>query len=98
MDNGEGDACVPARAVRSWDETRSAPPGGCAVTLEFCPNDDRVSPPIPALFALTMLASTPSGDAYTVAELEKVFADAGFSSTEAYTVPSSGQSVLVSRV
>jgi ubiquinone/menaquinone biosynthesis C-methylase UbiE len=73
-------------------------PGGCAVTLEFCPNDDRVSPPIPALFALTMLASTPSGDAYTVSELEQVFADAGFSSTEAYTVPSSGQSVLVSRV
>ena len=30
-------------------------PGGVAATLEFVPNDDRVSPPQSASFALTML-------------------------------------------
>src|SRR6185312_12436648 len=38
-------------------------PGGVAATLEFVPNDDRVSPPQPASFAMTMLGSTVSGDA-----------------------------------
>jgi hypothetical protein len=34
-------------------------PGGCAFTLDFIPEPDRVSPP-PAGFALTMLATTPA--------------------------------------
>src|SRR5690606_37787840 len=49
------------------------------MTLEFTPNDDRVSPPPAALFALIMLAATPSGDAYTFAELRAIFEAAGFS-------------------
>ncbi len=57
-------------------------PGGVAATLEFMPNEDRVSPPMPAAFALTMLASTASGDAYTFSELEKMHLDAGFTSVE----------------
>ena len=44
-------------------------PGGRVVVLEFVPNPDRVSPPVPARFSLTMLAGTPGGDAYTLAEL-----------------------------
>ena len=36
-------------------------PGGRAITLEFVPNEDRVSPPIPAAFSLIMLAVTPGG-------------------------------------
>ena len=43
-------------------------PGGQVIILEFVPNDDRVSPPVPAMFSLTMLGSTPQGDAYTLAE------------------------------
>ena len=43
-------------------------PGGQVLILEFVPNDDRVSPPVPAMFSLTMLGSTPKGDAYTLAE------------------------------
>ena len=35
-------------------------PGGKAITLEFVPNEDRVSPPTPAAFSLVMLASTSS--------------------------------------
>ena len=41
-------------------------PGGRAVILEFVPNEDRVSPPLPASFSLIMLAGTPAGDAYAV--------------------------------
>ena len=37
-------------------------------TLEFVPNEDRVSPAMPAAFALIMLAETPAGDAYTRSE------------------------------
>ena len=40
-------------------------PGGRAVTLEFVPNEDRVSPPMPAGFSMIMLTTTPAGDAYT---------------------------------
>ncbi len=57
-------------------------PGGLTATMEFVPNEDRVSPPMPAGFALTMLASTPAGDAYTFNELRKMHLDAGFAGVE----------------
>ena len=53
-------------------------PGGKAVILEFVPNDDRVTPPMAAGFALTMLAGTPAGDAYTLRDLQQIVQDAGF--------------------
>lgn len=53
-------------------------PGGRIAVLEFVPNEDRVSPPIPAAFALLMLAGTASGDAYPMTELTKMLEDAGF--------------------
>jgi ubiquinone/menaquinone biosynthesis C-methylase UbiE len=62
-------------------------PGGRAVTLEFVPNDDRISPPVAAKFSMVMLASTPSGDAYTLAQYQKMFANAGFSSTTQHELP-----------
>ncbi|MFN2531175.1 MAG: methyltransferase [Pyrinomonadaceae bacterium] len=58
---------------------RALADGGRAATLEFVPNDDRISPPDAAGFSLVMLSGTPSGDAYIFAELEKMFANAGFS-------------------
>ena len=54
--------------------------GGRVAVLEFVPNDDRVTPPIPASFAMNMLAGTPSGDAYTYRELRQMLEAAGFSS------------------
>lgn len=53
-------------------------PGGRAAIAEYVPNPDRVSPPMAAAFSLTMLAATPSGDAYTFAELEGLSKVAGF--------------------
>ncbi len=63
-------------------------PGGKAITLEFVPNEDRVS--------LIMLANTDSGDAYTLAEYEKMFRNAGFASLSLHPVPEMPQQVMVS--
>lgn len=70
--------------------------GGRAVTLEFVPNEDRVSPPIPASFSLMMLGGTPAGDAYTFAELERMFESAGFARSELRELPASPQRLIVS--
>jgi 2-polyprenyl-3-methyl-5-hydroxy-6-metoxy-1,4-benzoquinol methylase len=53
-------------------------PGGRVAVLEFVPNDDRVSPPGTAMFAMQMLGGTPSGDAYTLAEHTAMLKAAGF--------------------
>lgn len=71
-------------------------PGGRAVTLEFVPNDDRVTPPIEATFSLTMLATTAAGDAYTFAEYGEMFRHAGFARSEIHQVPMSPQHVIIS--
>jgi ubiquinone/menaquinone biosynthesis C-methylase UbiE len=70
--------------------------GGRVVTLEFIPNEDRISPPDAARFALTMLATTPNGDAYTFAEYEKMFTNAGFKRNELYPLPPTPEQVIVS--
>jgi SAM-dependent methyltransferase len=57
-------------------------PGGRAAILEFIPNDDRVSPPTAAAFSMIMLATTPSGDAYTFAEIASMAKNAGFPRVE----------------
>lgn len=71
--------------------------GGRAVTLEFVPNEDRVSPPGVAGFSLTMLAGTPSGDAYTFAELDRMFRNAGFGKSELHEIPPAIQQLIVSQ-
>jgi tRNA A58 N-methylase Trm61 len=71
-------------------------PGGQALTLEFVPNEDRISPPTPAMFSLIMLATTDSGDAYTLSEFEKMFRNAGFSRTTMHQIPDMPQRLLVS--
>jgi 2-polyprenyl-3-methyl-5-hydroxy-6-metoxy-1,4-benzoquinol methylase len=72
-------------------------PGGCVATLEFVPNEDRVSPPLPAAFALTMLTSTESGDAYTFSELSEMHRRAGFEKVTSHPVPMSPHTVVVAR-
>jgi ubiquinone/menaquinone biosynthesis C-methylase UbiE len=71
--------------------------GGMAMTLEFVPNEDRVSPPVPAAFSMMMLGSTPSGDAYTFPELESMFRNAGFAHSELHQLPAAPQQVIISR-
>jgi 2-polyprenyl-3-methyl-5-hydroxy-6-metoxy-1,4-benzoquinol methylase len=62
-------------------------PGGRAITLEFVPDSNRTSPPWSALFPLTMLATTESGDAYTFTEYERMHSEAGYRSTELMSHP-----------
>jgi 2-polyprenyl-3-methyl-5-hydroxy-6-metoxy-1,4-benzoquinol methylase len=71
-------------------------PGGRVATLEFVPNADRVSPPVEAQFSLMMLGATASGDAYTFAELDRMFRNAGFSRSELHEIPPSIQHVVMS--
>jgi ubiquinone/menaquinone biosynthesis C-methylase UbiE len=69
---------------------------GRLVILDFVPNPDRVSPPIPARFSMTMLAGTPEGDAYTYPEFRKMLADAGFSGTTLHSLAPTFFSAMVS--
>jgi ubiquinone/menaquinone biosynthesis C-methylase UbiE len=70
-------------------------PGGKALTLEFVPNEDRVSPPLPAAFSLIMLVNTDEGDAYTFAEQERMARNAGFAKATLHQVPDMPQRVIV---
>jgi ubiquinone/menaquinone biosynthesis C-methylase UbiE len=71
-------------------------PGGRALTLEFIPEPDRITPPSTAGFALVMLASTAHGDAYTFAEYQQIFARAGFQRSEFHALPPTNQQAVVS--
>jgi SAM-dependent methyltransferase len=53
-------------------------PGGQVVIVEFVPNEDRVSPPMAARFAFTMLTNTEAGDAFTRSEFDRMLRAAGF--------------------
>jgi len=70
-------------------------PGGRAVTVEFVPDESRVSPPQAAVFSLAMLASTPAGDAYTHAEYRKMFTAAGFADVALHTLHPTPQQALI---
>jgi SAM-dependent methyltransferase len=72
-------------------------PGGRAVTLEFVPNEDRVSPPMPASFSLIMLTTTPAGDAYTFSELNSMYDEAGFWDIKAHPIPMSPHTVVMGK-
>jgi 2-polyprenyl-3-methyl-5-hydroxy-6-metoxy-1,4-benzoquinol methylase/predicted transcriptional regulator len=71
-------------------------PNGRAVTVEFVPNEDRVSPPIAASFSMVMLGSTRGGEAYPLSEYDRMLRNAGFSSNELRPLPGGGQSAILS--
>jgi ubiquinone/menaquinone biosynthesis C-methylase UbiE len=72
--------------------------GGRLATLEFIPNEDRVTPPRAAAFALSMLLQTPAGDAFTQSDLFRMLDAAGFTSHEVVEVPKSPEKLIVSYV
>jgi 2-polyprenyl-3-methyl-5-hydroxy-6-metoxy-1,4-benzoquinol methylase len=73
----------------------SLSPNGQALIIEFVPNEDRVSPPLQAMFAFWMLASTPGGDAYTLSDLQAMASDAGFARTNARALLPTPQTLVV---
>ena len=72
-------------------------PTGKAITLEFVPNEDRVTPKLAASFAMIMLAETPGGDAYTFRELEKMHLLAGFTRCTSHQLEQSIQLAIVAQ-
>jgi len=72
-------------------------PGGQVIILEFVPNEDRVSPPVPALFSLTMLGSTPKGDAYTFQEFTSMCKNAGFQAPKLVPLEPMPEALVVAR-
>ncbi len=74
----------------------SLEPGGRAATIEFVLHEDRISPAGAAGFPLTMLATTPAGDAYTFSEYERMFAAAGFARSELHELSPAVQQLVIS--
>jgi hypothetical protein len=71
-------------------------PNGRVVTVEFVPNEDRVSPPAPAAFSMIMLGTTRAGDAYPYSEFDQMFRKAGFTLNELRHGPGP-QSFIISK-
>jgi ubiquinone/menaquinone biosynthesis C-methylase UbiE len=72
-------------------------PGGTLATVEFVPNEDRVSPPIPAAFSMMMLGGTEAGDAYTFKEFDRMFRAAGFGASEQHSLLPAPASLLITK-
>ena len=86
-----------ATCERLLERVRAAlTPDGRAVTVEFVPDEGRVSPPHAAMFSLVMLCSTPAGDAYTFAELDNMFRRAGFPKSRLQGAGPGGPQVIIS--
>jgi ubiquinone/menaquinone biosynthesis C-methylase UbiE len=71
--------------------------GGHVAIVEFVPNPDRISPPPSAGFSLVMLATTPEGDAYTLAEFSQMLAQAGFEPPTMHSLPASVNQAILSK-
>jgi ubiquinone/menaquinone biosynthesis C-methylase UbiE len=69
--------------------------GGRAAVVELVPNDDRVSPPFPAMFSFQMLGTTPHGEAYTAREFEDIGRAAGFRKVTVKPLPPTPQSLIL---
>lgn len=102
---GEYDVALITNLIHHFDEAttgtllrkvrQSLAPKGRAVILEFVPNEDRVTPPQAAMFALTMLVGTPAGDVYTFAQYERMCRNAGFSGCEMHDLPNTFERVII---
>jgi 2-polyprenyl-3-methyl-5-hydroxy-6-metoxy-1,4-benzoquinol methylase len=86
----------PATNVKLLKKIRAAmKPGARVATLEFVPNEDRISPPAAASFSMMMLGSTPAGDAYTFPEIAGMFRDAGFAESTMHELPPTPQRLVL---
>ncbi len=70
-------------------------PDGRLAIVEFVPNEDRVTPPAAAQFAITLLATTRRGDLYTEREYASFLAAAELTVTDAAPIERSPLSLLL---
>jgi SAM-dependent methyltransferase len=57
---------------------RALAPGGALLIRDHVMDEDRLSPPSGAIFAINMLVHTKGGDTYTFSEIERSMEEAGF--------------------
>lgn len=69
--------------------------GGMVAIVEFVPNEDRVSPPMPAQFSMMMLAMTPGGDAYTEKQYRSMLTKSGFGDAQFVSLTPSPETLVV---
>jgi ubiquinone/menaquinone biosynthesis C-methylase UbiE len=74
---------------------RALKPDGKAITLEFVPNEDRVSPPVAAAFSIVMLANTDKGEAHTFAAYEQMAKNSGFAKSTLQQVPNMPEQLVI---
>jgi len=70
-------------------------PGGRIAVVEFVPNEDRVSPPRPAMFAYVMLATTQGGTAYPPSAYKRMLAEAGYGHPDIVPLPPTPQTLIL---
>jgi SAM-dependent methyltransferase len=73
----------------------SLSPGGKTLVVDFVPDEGRVSPAVPAMFAFWMLATTPSGDAYTAREYNEMARNAGLRNAMTLSLLPTPQTLMV---
>ena len=76
---------------------RALKSGGRAAIVEFIPDEERTSPRIAVEFSITMLATTPSGDAHTYSDYDRILKSSGFSSSAIQELPSTPLRVVLAR-
>jgi 2-polyprenyl-3-methyl-5-hydroxy-6-metoxy-1,4-benzoquinol methylase len=70
-------------------------PGAVMAIVEMVVNDDRITPPGAGMFAMTMLTTTASGDAFSQREIESMCSQAGFHKVTHHLVPATHQTVTI---
>ena len=69
-------------------------PDGRVAILDFVPDENRITPPAAAAFAVTMLGVTSGGDAYTFNEYQRMLGDAGFKTIALHSLPPTMEQVV----
>jgi len=79
-----------------FEKIRTAMKSGAKMAIvEMAVNDDRITPPGAGMFAMSMLTTTASGDAYSQREIESMCCRAGFRDVTHHAVPSTPQTVTI---
>ena len=74
---------------------RASSPEGEPWLWSFLPNEGRVSPRFPVMFAFQMLGSRPQGDAYTAQDFEEMGCAAYFERVITKPLPPTPQSLVL---
>jgi ubiquinone/menaquinone biosynthesis C-methylase UbiE len=82
--------------IALFEKIRAAMKSGAKMAIvEMAVNDDRITPAGAGMFAMTMLTTTPSGDAFSQREIASMCTRAGFRDVTHHSVPGTFQTVTI---